>query len=130
MDEASHKRKLVAEINALPGARARRVEDKWAVGVLDMIIKLPTVPVILAEGKLVVGAQFGPTPPQFIEGERWGKAGVTPVLIGWRNKHKEMYVSPWTQKAHIDECFGHTWGDWSYVKILMEYLDESRRNAA
>ena len=44
-NEADRKRELVKAVKAL-GGHARRIEDSWAVGVLDLIIKLPGVPFI------------------------------------------------------------------------------------
>ncbi len=55
MKEADYKRKLVAEVNALRGGYARRIEDRFAVGMLDLIIKLPDVPLVFAEAKLING---------------------------------------------------------------------------
>ena len=38
--EADHKRgSFVAAINALPGGRARRIEDRYGTGILDLIIE-------------------------------------------------------------------------------------------
>jgi hypothetical protein len=117
--EASYKRDLVAGINSLPGGRARRIEDRFAVGVLDMIIKLPDRPLVLAEGKVIDGFQFAPTPTQFEEGKRWEAAGVKCVLIGW--KIRQMYVSAWTDKADYRECFTLP-SSQPYHKVLYEYL--------
>ena len=66
MNEADRKRDLVKAIKAF-GGHARRIEDSWAVGVLDLIIKLPGVPLIFAEGKIITGNLFGPTQAQFAE---------------------------------------------------------------
>jgi len=117
LSEADYKRKLVAEVKAL-GGQARRVEDRFGVGVLDLTIKLPEHPVILAEGKLIHGNLFGPTERQFEEGEKWIKAGVGVVLIGWQ--FGVMYVSPWIEKADYRHCF--TRAGLSDAEILREYL--------
>ena len=53
--EADYKRELVADINRLPGGRARRIEDRYGTGILDLIIKLPDMPLVMAEGKLIEG---------------------------------------------------------------------------
>jgi len=116
--EAEYKRELVAGINKLPGGRARRVEDRWAVGVLDLIIKPPGLPFVMAEGKLIDGFQFGPTEAQWEEGKRWQAAGVECVLIGW--KAGQMYCRQWTQKADCRECF--TAPDLADALALMEFL--------
>jgi hypothetical protein len=103
VNESDYKRRLVKAVNALPGGWARRVEDRYAVNVLDMIIKLPGHPMFMAEGKIITGNLFGPTPGQFEEGCRLQEAAIRPLLIGW--KLGIMYISPWIKKAEIRECF-------------------------
>jgi hypothetical protein len=121
MNESDRKRELVKEINALPGARARRIEDRWAVGVLDLIFKLPGFPVTWAEGKMVEGNVFGPTATQFEEGKRWIAAGTPVLLFGW--KQRFMFVSPWIKQADIRTCF-HGSGQW--LQVLQNYLKEAK----
>ena len=116
--EADHKRELVAAINQLPGGRARRIEDRYATGILDMNIKLPGLPFIMAEGKLIDGFQFGPTGAQYIEGLKWQAAKIECVLIGW--KAGRMYCSPWVEKADCRQCF--TAPGMPDDQALMEYL--------
>ena len=116
--ESDHKRELVAAINQLPGARARRIEDRYATGILDMNIKLPGLPFVMAEGKLIDGYQFAPTGAQYIEGLKWQAANVKCVLIGW--KAGRMYCSPWVEKADCRQCF--TAPHLSDANALMEYL--------
>lgn len=119
MKESDYKRKLVAEVNATLGGHARRVEDRWAVGVLDLIIKLPRLPLIMAEGKVVEGNLFGPTPAQLMEGWKWIGSGVEAVLLGW--KSGQLYVSPWTKQADIRVgCFTRPGG--KYSDVLCEYI--------
>ena len=117
MNEADRKRELVKAVKALGGA-ARRVEDAWAVGVLDLAIKLPGVPFIWAEGKIIKGNLFGPTPAQFAEGEKWIRAGVDAVLIGWQDR--AMYLSPWVKQADKRDCWAVHNGD--QAELLLEYL--------
>ena len=116
--ESDHKRELVAAINQLPGARARRIEDRYATGILDMNIKLPGLPFVMAEGKLIDGFQFGPTGAQYVEGLKWQAANVECVLIGW--KAGRMHCSPWVEKADCRQCF--TAPHLSDANALMEYL--------
>ena len=116
MNEADHKRKLVAEVNALRGGYARRIEDRFAVGVLDLIIKLPNIPWIWAEGKLIIGNKFKPTERQWVEGERIQATGTTVLLIGWRAK--EMSISRWVKEANRHECLTAS----DSVSTLQEYL--------
>ena len=118
LKESDYKRKLVSEINRLPGGRARRIEDRFAVGVLDMILKPPDLPLVLGEGKVIDGFQFAPTQAQFEEGKRWQEAGVECILIGW--KARQMFVSPWVEKADCRQCF--TIQNIPYSQVLLEYL--------
>ena len=101
--EAQYKRELVAAINLLPGGRARRIEDRFAIGVLDMIVKLPGAKIVLAEGKLVSGYLFGPTVAQYEEGKKWSEANVDCILLGWKNG--QMFISPWVKVADCRQCF-------------------------
>lgn len=106
MDEAGRKRKLVAEVNALRGGYARRLEDRFAVGLLDLVIKLPELPWLWAEGKLIDGFKFAPTMRQYEEGERILATGTPVLLLGW--KGPIMYISPWVKQADLRDCFtGH-----------------------
>jgi hypothetical protein len=116
VNEADYKQKLVAEINRLRGGRARRVEDRYAVGVLDLILKLPNLPLVLGEGKIIDGFKFAPTERQWVEGEYWRAAGVEVVLIGWRPGI--MAVSPWVKQA--DRRFCHN--GLNKAETLVEYL--------
>lgn len=117
MDEAGRKRQLVREINALPGAWARRVEDKWGVGVLDLVLKLPGHPWIWAEGKMVEDNLFAPTERQWVEGVRISKTGTPVLLFGWKKRF--MFVSHWTKQADIRTCF---FGSGQWVGVLESYL--------
>ena len=120
MNEADRKVNLVKGVKAL-GGFARRLEDKYALGLLDLVIKLPGHPLIWAEGKLVDGNLFAPTARQYIEGEAWIKAGVGVLLIGWQGSL--MFISPWVKKADKRECFG---GGPDHAGVLLEYLGEVR----
>ena len=117
--EAHYKRALVAEVNNLPRGYAQRIEDKYLVGALDMIIKLPGLPVLFAEGKLVSGNVFGPTTLQFAKGERLIAAEFDVVLIGW--KQGVMFLSPWVRQADIRNCFFRE--NKTDVEALTEYME-------
>jgi hypothetical protein len=120
MDEAARKRKLVAEVNALRGGYARRYEDRWAIGLLDLFFKIPRLPPIWAEAKIIKGNVFAPTERQHIEGERMIAAGLTVLLIGWRDRI--IYVSPWTPQADRRTCVSGI----DQLGALREYMNEPR----
>ena len=73
---------MVVEINRLPCFRARRIEDRYATGILDLTIALPGIPMFWAEGKVIKANMFSPTPIQFEEGQKWLEVGVRVILIG------------------------------------------------
>ena len=118
LSEADYKRRLVAEINRLPGARARRIEDRYATGILDLTIALPGIPMFWAEGKVIKANMFSPTPIQFEEGQKWLEAGVRVILIGWH--YGAIYLSRWVKEADRRECFGAVSVD--HVKTLMDFM--------
>ena len=104
MNESAYKTKLIAGVNAVPGGYGRRLEDRYAVGLLDMVIKIPGLPWIWAEGKLVNAQAFGPTLRQFEEGNKILATNTTPVLlIGF--KDSLMAISPWVEQAKFKDCF-------------------------
>jgi hypothetical protein len=120
LNESDRKRALVADVNALRGGWARRVEDRFAVGVLDLILKLPFKPILFAEGKIIDGFKFGPTERQWVEGERILAAGLIVTLIGW--KGKDVFVSPWTKQADCRFCYqGKTS---NAVDVLLAFLGD------
>jgi hypothetical protein len=123
MNEASYKRGLVYAVRQLPGGWARRIEDKYAVGVLDLIIKLPGHPVIFSEGKhLKDTCLFRPTDRQWEEGLQLEKAGIRCLLLGW--KRGLMYISPWAKQADVRELTGWT-NHLAGIQSYMEFYDES-----
>ena len=117
MNEADRKLNLVKGVKAL-GGYARRLEDKYALGLLDLVIKLPGHNVVMAEGKLVDGNLFAPTPRQYIEGLDWLRVGVDVLLIGWQDLL--MFISPWVKKADKRECWVS--GKGSDADSLLEFL--------
>jgi hypothetical protein len=118
LKESDYKQKLVAEVNRMTGGYAQRIEDKYVVGQIDMFVKLPNIPIVFIEAKVIKDNLFGPTTLQFAKGERMIAAGIDVLLVGW--KHGEMYVSPWVPQADIRNCFTETGKN--YAEALMVYL--------
>ena len=74
--ESKFKTALVSAINALgDGHDAVRHEDRYALGLLDLSIKIRGYPHLEAEGKLVPHQKFAPTLRQWVEGESAIAAG-------------------------------------------------------
>ena len=120
--ESELKTKLVGDCRKL-GAYARRHEDRRAVGLLDMAIKFPGHPHLLAEGKLVEHQKFAPTLRQHEEGERYIAAGGLCCLIGWEPKTKVMFIHPWAREAFKETSFppGGSYKD--HAQTLKDWLD-------
>ena len=104
------------------GGYARRIEDRFAVGALDMIIKPPRHSMLFAEGKVIGGNVFEPTLRQFEEGKRIIAAGVSALLIGWNGG--KMYVSPWVAKADKRDCYEGR--ERNYALTLIGYLEQGK----
>ena len=68
--ESKLKAQLVTDCKKL-GAYARRLEDRYALGLLDLSIKFPGHPHLLAEAKIVEHQKFAPTLRQYEEGKRY-----------------------------------------------------------
>lgn len=119
MRESDYKRNLVKEVNALPGGYARRFEDKFGVGRLDLIIKLPALPIFFAEAKMFTGNVFTPTELQYLEGQRILAAGVDVFLLGWKNG--ALYIAPWARWADIRDPTCRTSG-LKQVLALHEFM--------
>ena len=119
--ESERKRELVEGCRAL-GGYARRLEDKYALGLLDLTIKLPDLPHVLAEGKIIEHQKFEPTLRQFEEGKRYIAAGGVCALIGWDKKTKVMFVHEWARWAMKADSFppGGSYKD--HAETLRDWL--------
>ena len=118
-DEASFKRELVRQCRQR-GWYARRHEDRFAVGALDLAILVRGFPQTLyAEGKVVPHQAFAPTPRQYEEGRRYIAAGGLCALIGWDPSTKQMFVSEWAQEAKKASSFT---AEGDYAEVLEAWL--------
>jgi hypothetical protein len=120
--ESKLKAALVTDCKDI-GAYARRHEDRYAIGLLDLSIKFLGHPHLLAEAKIVDGQKFAPTPRQYVEGQRYEAAGGLCALIGWDKKTKVMFVHPWARWAMKADCFPPGGGYKPYAETLKDYLD-------
>lgn len=121
-DETAFKANLVAQCRA-KGWYARRHEDRYAIGLLDLAIKIPGHPHLLAEGKIIRHQAFAPTERQWVEGERYRRAGGTAVLIGWDLK-RVMYIHEWAKEASKEGSFTESGRD--YATILEHWLEQRK----
>lgn len=86
------------------GGYARRIEDKFTVGMPDLILIPLQCPVIFAEAKVVRDNMFGPTARQFIELTKTQiPPHATSLLIGWKD---EIHAIAWPHESvDFRECF-------------------------
>lgn len=93
MNEADFKRRVVAAVKA-EGGYARRIEDKFSVGMPDMIIVPASSPVVFfVEAKIFIGNQFRPTERQLVELRRLHRGPAFGVVLGFDIKNKVAYAS-------------------------------------
>ena len=106
------------------GAYARRHEDRYALGLLDLAIKFPGHPHLLAEGKIVEHQKFAPTPRQYEEGKLYTAAGGLCCLIGFDKQTKAMFIAhPWAKEAFKETSFPPGGGYKSHAETLRDWLE-------
>lgn len=102
-----------ALVKSLRGAGwyARRIEDKYAVGIPDLLIGIPYGPTVMVEAKLVRNQTFEPSPRQFIELQRWENKGGNELgrvvhRMSWLLGFKEglMYLHECAESATLSSC--------------------------
>lgn len=119
--ESKLKAELVADCRK-HGAYARRLEDRYAIGLLDLTIKFPGHPHLLAEGKIVEHQSFGPTQRQFVEGLRYIEAGGVCALLAWDKASKVMFIHEWAEVANKANSFPPGGSYKEGALTLMEWL--------
>lgn len=125
-EESQLKTQLVKQCRER-GWYARRIEDQYAVGVLDVIIVPTGYPTLFVEGKVTDGLKFAPTDRQFIEGRRVIEAHglAVPILVGWRQE--VMYIADWDREAFITKAFKQ-YGSMNYAQTIEEWLRGKQRS--
>lgn len=123
--ESDYKAMLVKQARQA-GAYARRLEDRYGVGVLDIVIIPPAGLVYFIEAKRIEHRSFGPTDRQYIEGLRIIKANGTarPLLVGW-DEYGVLYIAPgWPKKTSKLNCWsGNT--EFNYYETLLEFIENN-----
>ena len=85
MNEAKVKQDLCRDIRR-EGGYARRIEDRFAVGMPDVVVILPDHPVMWIEAKIIRYDMFGPTARQLVELKRlYRPPHCYSYLMGWKN---------------------------------------------
>jgi hypothetical protein len=120
-EESQLKSELVRQCKAM-GWYARRIEDGYGVGILDVIIVPSKHPTLFVEGKVTDGIKFAPTERQYIEGMRIIQAAgqALPILVGWRQE--TMYIANWGSEAFITKAYRQP-DRMNYAQTIKEWLD-------
>ena len=126
--EADVKRDIVRDVRA-NGGYARRIEDQYGVGILDMILIPYGLPVFFAEVKLIRSLTFAPTERQQVELNRIKSASnagnhAIPIVIGW--KEGVYYFHKPAQTIHCNDCFSVTSSNMSFYNQLVQYYHSRR----
>jgi hypothetical protein len=114
---------MVKDVRAY-GGYARRLEDKFGVGLPDMILVPKGYPVFIAEVKLIRGTIFRPTSRQYIELRRINDAGgehVYGIMIGVMNGI--FYFHENSGECIVRECFSVTSGIMSFHDQLIQFYN-------
>lgn len=126
-NEADYKRWMVKQVQER-GGYARRIEDQFAVGTLDLVLIPVGAPVFFVEVKMVTGNRFKPSLRQFVEMQRIensqrfidGLHYAHAILIGC--KEGQLYFSEAVADQHINECYAPP-KEWHFVDQLHEFYN-------
>jgi hypothetical protein len=129
MNESDVKRKMVRSVRESNGY-ARRIEDSYGVGILDMIFIPFGLPVMFAEVKIIRGSTFGPSLRQQVELERikyvsHNTGHAIPMMIGYKDGVYYFHEPAMTIKP--EECFSVTTSDMSFHDQLVQYYNSRRK---
>ena len=105
------------------GAYARRHEDRYALGLLDLAIKFPGHPHLLAEAKIVPHQSFAPSLRQYLEGQRYEAVDGLCCLIGFDKATKAMFIHPWAKTACKADSFPPGGSFKPHAETLKDWLE-------
>lgn len=130
-DESDIKRSIVKIIRE-EGGYARRIEDKFLVGMPDLVLIPKHGLVYFAEVKIIRGkaeieCRFGATPRQMEELKRlYGVSEhVVPLLIAYGPVTRRLYACLPSQEAYARDALAYTDVPW-YISGLLTRYHENR----
>lgn len=102
LKESAIKLKMVQEIHG-EGGYGRRIEDRFSVGMPDLVLIPKGGPVVWVEVKIIRGNILTPTPRQLVEMRRLHRPPhSTSYQIGWKDGH--LYLSPPNMDVPLEDC--------------------------
>jgi hypothetical protein len=93
---------LVKEINQ-SGGYARRFEDKFGAGILDMVVVLPDLPVLFIEAKLIKGRSFEPRERQAVEMRRINEVAGNARAVLMGVDHGRISLTTRAEKVYLTD---------------------------
>lgn len=117
-NESDWKTELVKSINKLPQHFAWRMEDKFAVGRPDMLVKIPDFAWCFIEAKLVTGPTFGPSPRQWIELQRLDALPATWAVVVGITKEGNYFFG-FGEKISVADA---PIGDFNFLRGLRSFI--------
>jgi hypothetical protein len=125
--EAQYKLDMVKAVKAA-GGYARRVEDQFAVGTLDLMFCLPETGMFVAEAKRFTGNKFALSPRQYVEAKRVIDAGGFSASIGIRLTSPErIFIRglPLDKSGvvRVEDCLAQQPGE-TFVDLLKRWHGE------
>lgn len=125
MREAQIKAVVVKEIQR-GGGYARRIEDQYGVGILDLVLVPKGMPVFMVEAKIARGAKFAPSPRQYVELARIESAAsphLFGMLMGW--KDGTFYFHEAAKEAILEQCYSFVpQGHGDFERHLIKFYEE------
>lgn len=125
--ESWYKNKMVSDVQAA-GGYARRLEDQYGVGILDMVFKIPGMPMVLAEAKRFSYQQFELSPRQWEEARRIVVAGGIVASIGVKIPEEVIHIYGLPKardgKVRASECVIAVPGE-SFVDTMKRWYGET-----
>jgi hypothetical protein len=106
------------------GAYARRIEDQFAVGMLDMLVVIPELPVFLIEATVVKASFVEPSPRQGVEIARINAlrakgGGAVAVLLGFGDER--YYVAARNTRIPLSSMRDYRYEEFNPVTMLTQF---------
>lgn len=124
--ESDYKKLMVDSVNAA-GGYARRIEDQYGVGILDLVFSMPETGLILAEAKRFTGNFFEPSGRQYIEMMRVDDGGGVALLIGVKEGRHYLHGTNRDDaprgRAWAKDCIVQLEGE-SFSELLTRWYNE------
>ena len=129
MREAEVKRKIIESVRE-DGGYARRIEDKFTVGMPDIVLIPVQCPVVWLEVKLVASQVFHPSMRQLVELMKLRRAPhSTSFVVGW--KRGLLYISQPKKDIPLDDCIEQKTGEsvTRLIKRAIEYEQQQTNSS-